>query len=83
MCVYDWICLDVSIKLIFTVKILGYGTQNASALSLTMQVVQNCNWYWYTFYLFITIFIQVKIHFNKCTISNTVTNTVTNAFPVV
>ena len=83
MCVYDRICLDVLIKLIFTVKILGYGTQNASALSLTMQVVQNCSWYWHTFYLFITTFIQVKIRFNKCTISNTVTNTVTNAFPVV
>ena len=29
------------------------------------------------------MFIQVKIRFNKCTISNTVTNTAINAFPVV
>ena len=64
MCVHDWIYLEVSIKLTFTVKILGYATQNASVVSLTVQVVQNCSWYWYTFYLFITIFIQVKICFN-------------------
>ena len=35
------------------------------------------------FILFISIFIQVKIRFNKCTISNTATNTVVSAFPVV
>ena len=37
----------------------------------------------YFIYLFTSIFIQVKIRFNKCTISNTVTNTAINAFPVV
>ena len=34
------------------------------------------------FYLITSIFIQVKIRFNKCTISNTVANTAINAFSV-
>ena len=29
------------------------------------------------------MFIQVKIRFNECTISNNITNAVINAFPVV
>ena len=34
-------------------------------------------------YFFTSTFIQVKIRFNKCTISSTVTNTAINVFPVV
>lgn len=35
------------------------------------------------FYLFRSLFIQVRIGFNKCTVSNTVTTTVINAFPII
>ena len=35
------------------------------------------------FFLFMSIFTQVKICLNKCTISNAVRNTVIDAFPVV
>ena len=35
------------------------------------------------FYLFRSLFIQVRIGFNKCTVSNTVTTTVINAFLII
>ena len=74
----------------FTTQFFRNGTfsqlhfHSTATLPIYQLVVEGVRHQFIYLYFFIYInLIQVKIRFNKCTISNTVTNTAINAFPVV
>ena len=72
-------CISLETCTVYARKLLRHlsRSNDLSFVHVLADIFENKEFY------FISIFIQVKIRFNKCTISNTATNTVVSAFPVV